>query len=70
MLNFDDFTTHLYKLNNMNKVISYLSTNRTIMKENNPRQLKKRVLIEHNKTFMTLFKSKVINDFTTLETLG
>jgi len=54
----------------MNKVISYLSTNRTIMKENNPRQLKKRVLIEHNKTFMTLFKSKVINDFTTLETLG
>jgi len=41
MLNFDDFITHLDILNNMDNVISYLSTHRAIIKENNPRQLKK-----------------------------
>jgi len=60
---------HLYILNNTDDVIPYLSTHTTIVKENNPRQSEKWHLIEHNRTFITWFKSEVLKDLQSFETL-
>ena len=44
---------HLYILNNTDEVIHYIDVHKDIVKPNNPRQPKKWVLMEYNKTFMT-----------------
>lgn len=48
--------THLYVVKNTNDVISYLYAHKDNVKENDPRQLEKWVLVEHNKAFMTWSK--------------
>jgi len=60
---------HLYILNNTDEVLPYLDTHKDIVKYKNPRQLEKWVLIEHNKTFMSWFKQKIMNDPSASETL-
>ena len=60
---------HLYILNNTDEVMSYIDAHKTIVKANNPRQLEKWILMEHNKTFMPWFKDEVLKDLTTSETL-
>jgi len=57
--------THLYILNNTNEVIPYIKAHKAIVKENNPRQVDKWVLMEHNRTFMSWFKDEVLKDSTT-----
>jgi len=59
---------HLYILNNIDKVITYIDAHKAIMKANNPSQPEKWVLMEHNRTFMPFFKEEVLKDSTTLET--
>jgi len=49
--------------------MSYIDAHKTIVKANNPRQLEKWILMEHNKTFMPWFKDEVLKDLTTSETL-
>ena len=49
---------HLYILNNTYDVIPYIDAYKVIVKENNPRQPKKWVLMEHNETFN--YKSSII----------
>ena len=39
------------------------------MKANSPRQPENKVLMEHNRTFMSLFKDEVLKDSTKSETL-
>ena len=56
---------HLYILNNTNGVIPYIEAHKAIVKENNPRQVDKWVLMEHNRTFMSWFKDEVLKDSTT-----
>jgi len=46
---------HLYILNNTNEVIPYIDAHKAIVKENNPRQPEKWVLMEHNRTFVPWF---------------
>ena len=60
---------HLYILNNIDEVMFYLSAHKVIVKENNPRQSEKWHLMEHNRTFMPWFKSKVWKDSQCSETL-
>jgi len=60
---------HLYILNNIDEVIPYIEAHKAIVKANNPRQAKKWVLMEHNRTFMPWFKDEVLKDSTTSETL-
>jgi len=60
---------HLYILINTDEVLSYLDTHKDIVKYKNPRQSEKWVLIEHNKTFMSLFKQQIMNDPSASETL-
>ncbi|XP_073226306.1 uncharacterized protein [Cicer arietinum] len=47
---------HLYILNNTDEVQPYLSTHKSIVKENYPRMNEKWLLNEHNKTFLKWFK--------------
>jgi len=60
---------HLYILNNTDEVMSYLSTHKVIVKDNNPRPSKKWHLMEHNRTFMHWFKFEVLKDPQCFETL-
>ena len=60
---------HLYILNNTNYVIPYIEAHKANVKENNPRQAEKWVLMEHNRTFMPWFKDEVLKDSTASETL-
>jgi len=60
---------HLYILNNTDEVIPYIDAHKAIVKANNPRQLAKWVLMEHNITFMPWFKDEVLKDSTTSKTL-
>ena len=60
---------HLYILNNTNEVVPYIEAHKAIVKENNPRQAEKWVLMEHNRTFMPWFKDEVFKDSTASETL-
>ena len=54
----------MYILNNTDEVIPYIDAHKAIVKENNPRQLEKRVLMKHNITFMPWFKDEVLKDST------
>jgi len=56
-------------LNDTDEVIPYIKDHKAIVKENNPRQAEKWVLMEHNRTFMPWFKDEVLKDSTTSETL-
>jgi len=56
-------------LNNTDEVITYIEVHKAIVKANNPRQVEKWVLMEHNRTFMPWFKDEVLKDSTTSETL-
>jgi len=56
-------------LNNIDEVIHYIKIHQAIVKENNPRQVEKWVLMEHNRTFMPWFKDVVLKDSTTSKTL-
>ena len=47
----------------------YLTKHKDIVKEKNPRQSERWVLMEHNKTFMTQFKEQIIKDPFAYETL-
>ena len=60
---------HLYILNNTDEVIPYIEAHKAIVKANNPRQVEKWVLMEHNRTFMPWFKDKVFKNSTTSKTL-
>ena len=60
---------HLYILNNTDEVIPYLSAHKALVKEQNPRQPEKWILMEHNKTFMSWFKDEIMKDPTVSETL-
>jgi len=60
---------HLYILNNIDEVIPYIEAHKAIVKANNPRQVEKWVLMEHNRTFMPWFKDKVLKDSTASKTL-
>jgi len=60
---------HLYILNNTYEVIPYIEAYKAIVKENNPRQTEKWVLMEHNRIFMPWFKDEVLKDSTASETL-
>ena len=51
----------LYILNNVNEVQPYISTHKAIVRRNNPRQSKKWLLHEHNKTFRKWFEAKIVN---------
>jgi len=51
---------HLYILNNTDEVIPYIGAHKAIVKENNPRQVEKWVLMEYNRTFMPWFKEEVL----------
>jgi len=53
----------------INEVIPYLTKHKDIVKEKNPRQSERWVLMEHNKTFMTWFKEQIIKDLFASETL-
>jgi len=59
---------YLYILNNIDEVIPYIEAHKAIMKANNPRQAKKWVLMEHNRTSMPWFKDEVLKDSTASET--
>ena len=50
---------HLYILNNTDEVIPFLEAHKAIVKNKNPRQSEKWQLMEHNKTFMSWFKSEI-----------
>jgi len=56
-------------LNNTDEVIPYIDAHKVIVKENNPRQAEKWVLMEHNRTFMPWLKDEVLKDSTASETL-
>ena len=56
-------------MNNTNEVIPYIETHKAIVKEYNPRQAEKWVLMEHNRTFMPWFKDEVLKDSTASKTL-
>jgi len=60
---------HLYILNNIDEVIPYINAHKAIVNINNPRQLGKWVLMEHNRTFMSWFKDEVVKDSNVSETL-
>jgi len=60
---------HLYILNNTDEVIPYIDAHKAIVKANNPRQLEKWILMQHNITFMPSFKDEVLKDSTASETL-
>ena len=60
---------HLYIPNNTDEVLPYLVAHNDIVKEKNPMQLEKWVLIEHNKTFIPWFKQQIMNDPSTSKTL-
>jgi len=53
---------HLYILNNIDEVIPNICAHKAIVKANNPRQLEKWVLMEHNRTCMPWFKDEVFKD--------
>ena len=61
---------HLYKLNNIDEVIPYINAHKAIVKANNPRQVEKWVLMEHNRSFMPWFKDEVLKDSMTSETFS
>ena len=44
--------THLYILNNNNKVLPYIVCHEGLVKESNPKMSKNRVLKKYNKTFL------------------
>ena len=60
---------HLYILNNTDEVIPYIKAHKVVVKANNPRQVEKWVLMEHNRTFLPWFKNEVLKDSTASETL-
>nr|XP_004492197.1 uncharacterized protein LOC101504131 [Cicer arietinum] len=60
---------HLYILNNTDEVQPYLSTHKSIVKENYPRMNEKWLLNEHNKTFLKWFKETILTNNTTSNTL-
>ncbi|RDY02786.1 hypothetical protein CR513_13716, partial [Mucuna pruriens] len=53
---------HLYILNNIKEVQPYLSTHQDILKKKNPRRNEKKIINEHNKTFLNLFKGQILNN--------
>ena len=53
---------HLYILNNSNEVMPYIVRHKALVKENNPKMTKNRVLKEHNKTFLNWFKDTIFGD--------
>ena len=60
---------HLYILNNIEEVEPYLSTHKTVVKSKHPRMNEKWVLKEHNKTFLSWFKTRVMDDDTASDTI-
>ena len=60
---------HLYVLNNNDEVLPYILRQEGLVKENNPKMLKNRVLKEHKKTFLDWFKDTIFADDNASETL-
>jgi len=60
---------HLYRLNNSNEVLPYIVCDEALVKENNPKMTKNRMLKEHNKTFLNWFKDIIFGDDNVSETL-
>jgi len=60
---------HLYTLNNSNEVLPYIVRHRGLVKENNPKMSKNRLLKEHNKTFLNWFKDTIFVDDNAFEML-
>jgi len=60
---------HLYILNNSNEVLSYIVHHEALVKENNQKMTKNRVLKEHNKTFLNWFKDIIFGDDNTSKIL-
>nr|XP_004492006.1 uncharacterized protein LOC101504571 [Cicer arietinum] len=60
---------HLYILNNTDEVQPYLSTHKSIVKENYPKMNEKWLLNKHNKTFLKWFKETILTNNTTSDTL-
>ena len=60
---------HLYRLNNSNEVLPYIVCDEALVKENNPKMTKNRMLKEHNKTFLNWFKDKIFGNDSASETL-
>ena len=60
---------HLYVLNNINEVLSYILHHEGLVKESNPKMSKNRMLKKHNKTFLNWFKDTIFSDNNTSETL-
>ena len=53
---------HLYVLNNINEVFSYILHHEGLVKESNPKMTKNKVLKEHNKTFLNWFEDTIFSD--------
>ena len=53
---------HLYILNNSNEVLPYIVCHEALVKENNSKMTKNRVLKKHNKTFLNWFKDIIFSD--------
>jgi len=62
-------TPNLYILNNSNEVMPYIVRHKALVKENNPKMTKNRVLKEHNKTFLNWFKDTIFGDDNASKTL-
>ena len=56
-------------LNNSNEVMPYIVRHKALVKENNPKMTKNRVLKEHNKTFLNWFKDTIFGDDNASKTL-
>jgi len=55
----DLLQAHLYVLKNSNEVLPYILKHETLVKQNNPKMSKNRVLKKHNKTFYDWFKDTI-----------
>ncbi|KAG2371826.1 uncharacterized protein HKW66_Vig0239470 [Vigna angularis] len=60
---------HLYILNNTDEVIPFLEAHKVVVRDKYPRQSEKWQLMEHNRTFLSWFKSEVSKESRSSETL-
>ncbi|XP_031127604.1 uncharacterized protein LOC116029701 [Ipomoea triloba] len=60
---------HLYILHNTSEVEPYLDEHKALIKEQNPRRTDMWIVSEHNRNFISWFKSKVLKDKNVSETV-
>ncbi|XP_031127671.1 uncharacterized protein LOC116029770 [Ipomoea triloba] len=60
---------HLYILHNTSEVEPYLDEHKALIKEQNPRRTYMWIVSEHNRNFISWFKSKVLKDKNVSETV-